>query len=235
MGLTEELEAGVDGILDQTWSIREGSVVPESDDVALAGGGVEIDATILYADLAESTQLVMDFDRRVASKVMKSFLYCASRVIRSKGGEIRSFDGDRVMGIFVGDSKNSAAAEAALKIQYATSRIVRPRAEAKFSSLTTKGFVIRHASGIDTSPTLAVRAGMRGSNDLIWIGRAAAVAAKLSSIRDARHRSFMTADVYRRLNHDAKFGPKGEEMWEVSPTTTYGLTIYRSAWHWRPS
>ncbi len=235
MGLTEELESGVDGILTQAWSIRDGMVVPDTDDVALAGGAVNVEATILYADLAQSTQLVTDFDRRVAAKVMKSFLYCSSRIIRSKGGEIRSFDGDRVMGIFVGDSKNSSAAEAALKIQYATSKIVRPRAEAQFASLASSGFVIRHACGIDTSSTLAVRAGMRGSNDLIWIGRAAAVAAKLSSVREAAFRSYLTADVYARLSKGAKFGPQGEEMWQLSPTRYYGLSVYRSSWHWRPS
>jgi hypothetical protein len=45
----------------------------------------------------------------------------------------------------------------------------------------------------------------------------------------------MTADVYARLSKEAKFGPKGEEMWEIAPVKQYGLTVYRSSWQWRPS
>src|SRR4051794_31213124 len=110
MALSDDLKQSVDDILSQGWDIRDGTVVPETKDVALAGGGVNLEATILYSDLAESTRLVTDFDRRTAARVMKAFLACSSRIIRSHGGDIRSFDGDRVMGIFIGDSKNTNAA-----------------------------------------------------------------------------------------------------------------------------
>ena len=144
-----------------------GRVVPETDDVKkMKGGAVRIEAAILYADMAESTVLVSDFDARTAARVMKSFLYCSSRIIRDNGGEIRSFDGDRVMGIFIGNSKNSSAAKSALQIKYATDKIVRPKAETKYPTLKTRGFVISHASGVDRSDIFAVRAGMRDSNDL---------------------------------------------------------------------
>ena len=29
-----------------------------------------------------------------------------TQLVKSNGGEVRSFDGDRVMGIFIGDGKN---------------------------------------------------------------------------------------------------------------------------------
>jgi uridylate cyclase len=234
MSITPQLEKGVDDILAEPWSVRDGRVVPETDDVTLKGGGVQLDATILYADLAKSTVLVTDFDHRTAARVMKSFLYCCSRVIEANGGEIRSFDGDRVMGIFVGDAKNSSAAKCALQIKYATDEILRPRVEKKYPTLAANGFKIAHASGVDTSSVLAVRAGMRDANDLIWIGRAAGVAAKLSAIRESHYRSYVTSDVYSRLRDDVKKGPGKEDMWIVMGAKQHGLTVYRSSWQWKP-
>src|SRR2546425_1046149 len=110
MGLKDDISTEIDGILGQPWDIRDGTVVPETADVALAGGAVRLNATMLYADLADSTVLSTSFDRRVASKIIKSFLAACSRVIRAEGGYIRSFDGDRVMGVFLGEYKNTTAA-----------------------------------------------------------------------------------------------------------------------------
>ncbi len=213
--------------------MREGSVVPETEDVALAGGAVELDVAILYSDMARSTDLVSRFDSRTSARVMKSFLYCSSRIIRDMGGEIRSFDGDRVMGIFIGGSKNTNAAKTALKINYAVLKIIRPRVEAKYPTLATNGFYVKHATGVDRTKILAVRAGMRGSNDLIWIGRAAAVAAKLSSIRQDPYASYITRDVYDWLKDEAKLGgAEKSPMWEQMTAAQYGQTVYRSSWWW---
>lgn len=232
-----QLEAGVDSILAQSWDERDGKVVPETEDVALAGGAVKLDATILYADMAKSTILAWKFDARTAARVMKSFLYCASRLITDNGGEIRSFDGDRVMGIFVEGTKNSNAAKTALHIKYAVDQIIKPKVEKRYPSLAAAGWVLAHGVGIDTSATYAVRAGMRGSNDLIWIGRAAGIGAKLSSIRETNYRSYITEDVYNRLLDPSKYkdaATKSGNMWEPMATKQYGLTIYRSSYHWKP-
>jgi adenylate cyclase len=234
---TADLDSGVDSILTQRWDERDGKVVPETDDVALAGGAVKLDATILYADMANSTILAWQFDARTAAKIMKSFLYCASRLISDNGGEIRSFDGDRVMGIFVEGAKNTAAAKAGLQIKYAVNEIIKPKVEKQFPSLTTKGFVLAHAVGIDTSPTFAVRAGRRGSNDLIWIGRAAGIAAMLSSIREDYYRTYITDAVYGMLLDTSKYKDsttKTINMWEPMAKKQYGLTIWKSNYHWKP-
>jgi class 3 adenylate cyclase len=132
MSIKDDLEKDVNAIVKQEWDIREGKVVPETEDVALAGGAVKLTATMLYADLADSTELAM-YDRRLAAKVFKCFLTCCSKLIRDRGGRIRSFDGDRVMGVFVEGAPNSSAAECALKINYAFRKIIKPKLEAQYS------------------------------------------------------------------------------------------------------
>ena len=58
MPLKNELEVYVQKVLDEQWQRRSGQKVPDTDDVALKNEAVELDATVLYADLAGSTKMV---------------------------------------------------------------------------------------------------------------------------------------------------------------------------------
>lgn len=237
MALLGDLESDVQGLIDEPWSTRKGQKVPNSNDVALAGGSVELDATFLYADLANSSKMAKELDRRVAAKIMKAFLATTARLVRHHDGTIVSFDGDRILGVFIGDSKNSTAAKCGLQINYTVKDIIRPKFESKYDSVKNASFIIRHGVGIDMGTVLAVRAGARGDNDLIWIGRAPNLAAKLSDLRESPNHTFITATVYNLLNDSSKYGGKdNENMWELRTWTFLGdaMNIYRSSWHWKP-
>jgi hypothetical protein len=119
---------------------------------------VKIAATMLYADLADSTALAM-WDRRVAARVCKAFLAFASRLIRASDGEVRSFDGDRVMGVFIGKTKNTSAVKCALKINHVFENLLKPRFAAKYEKLRDGTYKLGQCTGIDTSEVLVVRAG----------------------------------------------------------------------------
>jgi adenylate cyclase len=235
MALKDDLATEVDSILRQEWNVREGQVVPKTADVLLGGGAVKLTATILYADLADSTDLAMNYDRRIAAKVFKSFLACSSKIIRAHDGEIRSFDGDRVMAVFVGSSKNTSAAKCALKINYAFLKVIKPKLEAKYEALRTGSYKLGHCVGVDTGDVLVIRSGIRNNNDLVWVGRAPNVAAKLSNLREAPYNSFMTDAVYSQLNEEAKYS-SGEKkpMWEQRSWKGVVKTLYRSSWSWTP-
>jgi uridylate cyclase len=236
MAFKDDLESEVDGILSQPWDIRDGMVVPENDDVALAGGAVKLDATLLYADLVDSTQLAI-YDRRVAARVFKSFLACCSKIIRYRGGDIRSFDGDRVMGVFVGGLKNTSATKSALNIHYAFVKLIKPKLEAKYEVFRNGTYRLGHCVGIDRSEVLVVRAGIRNNNDLVWVGRAPNVAAKLSAIRDDPYKSWITADVFDYMLDEVKTSSDGRSIWERRinvPAVQDGGVAYRSNWYWQP-
>lgn len=237
MALSDDLLNDVQSIIDKPWNTRKGQKVPSSSDVALAGGAVELDASFLYADLANSSKMAKELDRRVAAKIMKAFLATTARLVRHHGGTIVSFDGDRILGVFIGDSKNSTAAKCALQINYTVKDIIKPKFESKYDSVKNASFSIRHGTGIDTGTVLAVRAGARGDNDLIWIGRAPNLAAKLSDLRESPNYTFITATVYNALNDSSKYGGKDKRnMWEQRTWKFLGdnITIYRSSWHWKP-
>ena len=133
MALADILKSDVQTIVATQWKLRKGQIVPSTNNVLLAGGAVELDATFLYADLANSSKVAKELDRRVAAKIMKSFLATTAKVIRNCGGAIVSFDGDRVLGVFVGEFRNSNAAKCALQIKYVVSEIIRKNSSAIMS------------------------------------------------------------------------------------------------------
>ncbi len=229
MGLGDNLNAEVMKILKERWSERQGRVVPESDDLKLGNDAVTLTGTVLYADLDDSTKLVDTKKPWFAAEVYKCFLACAARIIRSESAEITSYDGDRIMAVFIGNSKNSDAARSALKINYAVQKIINPAIPQVYRNSNYK---VRHVVGIDTSNLFVARTGIRGANDLVWVGRAANYAAKLSARSGPATQ--ITAEVYDQLHDNSKYGANRQNMWTGTTAREIGnRTIYTSGWTWR--
>ncbi|MBZ0099707.1 MAG: adenylate/guanylate cyclase domain-containing protein, partial [Taibaiella sp.] len=212
----------------EKWSTRSGQKVPESSDLRLANDSIELDGAVLYADLAESTKLVRGWKDYFASEIYKAYLMCAARIIRSEGGSITSYDGDRIMAVFIGEGKETIAVRTALKINFAVKKILTP---ALVHQYPKTNFNLKQRVGIDTSRLWIARTGIRGSNDLVWVGRAANYAAKLTSL-SAEYPTWITNAVYNRLHDSVKFS-KSKNMWEArSWTPMDNHSIFRSTYYW---
>lgn len=236
MAIKDDLTADVDSTITTPWNIRDGRVVPGTDGVALKGGAVKLSAAYLYADLANSSLMAKTLHSSVTAKILKAFLSTSTRLIRHKGGTVVSFDGDRVLGIFVGNTKVSDAAECALKIHWAVKYLIRPKFENKFSTVANAPFQISHGVGIDSGDVLIVRAGARNANDLISIGRGPNLAAKLSDIRDGEFKTFLTRSSYDVMIKSSKISSDGRNMWTVGTYDYKGesVDIVKSGWTWTP-
>lgn len=229
MALRDELYKAVDDTFRANWDVRDGREVPESEDLTLGNEAVRLeDAVVLYADLSGSTKLVDGHKWHFTAEVYKAFLHCAACVIRTEGGKITAYDGDRIMAIYIGDSKNTSAARSALKINYCRTEIVNPLLAEHYPSTE---YELKHVVGIDRSELRAARTGVRGANDIVWVGRAANYAAKLSEL-SSDYPSRITKDVYDRLRDELKFS-NGRSMWEAATWSDMNnLSIYRSTWWW---
>ncbi|MCE5228801.1 adenylate/guanylate cyclase domain-containing protein [bacterium] len=233
MGIVNDLTTEVTKIIEEKWSTSDGRSVPETEDIQLGNKGVNLEATCLYADLAESTNLVNSFNAQLAAEVYKCYLNCSCRIIRNQGGVITAFDGDRVMAVFIGDSKNTSAVRSALAINHAVIKIINPALKNYYKE-RIRDFVVRHSVGVDTSKLLVARTGIRGSNDLVWIGRAANYAAKLCALRHDGYSTWITGVVYDVMNESVKLtDDRSKNMWEErSWTGQNGLRIFRSNYYW---
>src|SRR5579871_1027555 len=99
MARVDDLTKTTEEILDTSWDVRDGTVIPESEDLALKDGAVKITAAFLYADLAGSSKLAKLCPWKTTAKIIRAYLDCCVRLIKLHGGAVRSFDGDRVMGV----------------------------------------------------------------------------------------------------------------------------------------
>jgi class 3 adenylate cyclase len=229
MGLIDDLQNEVKTILRESWTTREGQKVPESTAIKLGNEAVKLEGTVLYADLEGSTNLVDEHEPEFAAEIYKSYLHCASKIIQAEGGVITSYDGDRVMSVFIGDSKNTSAVRTALKINYAVKNIINPAIQNQYSN----NFQVKQVVGIDTCNLFIARTGVRGSNDLVWVGRAANHAAKLTSLK-SDFPTWITSNVYNNLHESVKYAKDGRSLWEGRSWTAMNkILIYRSNWLWK--
>jgi len=228
MALKDDLISQVAGIYQSQCTERDGQVVPSAENVKLGNDAIKLEGVVLYADMSESTKLVDTKKAWFAAEVYKAYLHCAAKIIKNEGGEITAYDGDRIMAVFIGDRKNSSAAKAALKINYARSKIINPAIKKQYPNAN---YQVKHTIGIDRSSLFVARTGVRGANDLVWVGRAANHAAKLCSLSN-EYPTRITADVYNMLSDDTKFGADGRNMWEQVNWNGMNRTIYRSTWIW---
>jgi len=225
MAFKEDIQAEVKKIFTSAWTTRKGTVVPESENIGLGNVGVEMDGTILYADLDGSTDLVDTHTAQFAAEVYKAYLYCAAKIIRSEGGVITAYDGDRIMAVYIGDSKNTNAVRTGLKLNYAVSKIINPELK---SFYTTTAYEVKQVVGIDTCKLLIARTGIRGSNDLVWVGKAANHAAKMAALSPI-YPTRISKEVYDNMSDAAKFSGT-TNMW--SSEVWKGRTIYKSSYTW---
>jgi class 3 adenylate cyclase len=230
MALKEDLAAEVAKIFRLQWTEREGRIVPAAENLSLGNERTKLEATVLYADMAESTVLVDTKTAAFAAEVYKSYLTCAAKIVKAEGGAITAYDGDRIMAVFLGDYKNSSAARAGLKINGAVQSIVNPALKSQY---TTSTYKVRHRVGVDTSSLHVSRVGVRNDNDLVWVGRAANYAAKLCAIQE-NDTVFITDEVFAKLSDELKMnGSPRQAVWkERQWSQMANKRIYSSNWTW---
>lgn len=231
MGLRDTLIADVKATFSSRWEVQAAMGVPDPEGLRLNSNhakDLEL-ATVLYADLDGSTNMVDQQEWQFSAEVYKTYLRCASEIIKSENGVITAYDGDRVMAVFTGDTKNTSAARCALKINYAVIGIIQPALKAQYP---TYDFTVKHAVGIDTSQLRTARIGVRGDNDLVWIGRAANYAAKLTTLPGGG--IWITKAVYDRLMDEARYSA-GKDMWKAyNWTKMNNMPVYCCSDYWWP-
>lgn len=230
MGIKADLESQVTDIFAGQWNHPAGQKVPETTDLKLDSNDARVlDAAVLYADIASSTILVDTHKPHFAAEIYKAFLRCAAKILQNRGGVITAYDGDRVMAVFIGDSKCSSAAKAALELNWAVRNIVNVKLKAQYSNET---YQLKHVVGIDTSQLWVARTGVRIDNDLVWVGRAANYAAKLCSI-NGTYSTYITEDVFKKLSREAKYSQGGALIWDERIWKAQNdATIYGSTYSW---
>ncbi|GJE43558.1 adenylate/guanylate cyclase domain-containing protein [Methylobacterium soli] len=176
--------------------ITETNTVPHSSNPAVTFPNLDakrqgtklIDTCVLYIDIRRSTQLNLTHKPKTVSKLYSAFVRAMTRCARYHKGHVRGIIGDRVMVIF--DRKNAFvnAVECAISMNSVSQYIINRH--------FTRGEV-ECGIGIDTGKMLATKTGVRrhgteqsAYRNLVWLGRPANVASKLTDLANKPEETF---------------------------------------------
>lgn len=219
-----ELYKKIDLLTEQVFSCQDAISVPDKSDFDDFNGVYNIECATLFADFAGITDLVDQHDHIFSSWLLKVYLTCASSIISRSGGAITAFEGDGLMGLFTGNSKECDAVQCAFQIQWAVSNIVQPKLDALFPE---KKYKMSQVVGIDTSKLTAVKTDVWDHYDILWVGRAANYAANLTRINHHKYSTYITSDVYAKLSAELQ-GSKSNSIWNMMQKKMNNLDVYRS-------
>ncbi|HKY22797.1 MAG TPA: adenylate/guanylate cyclase domain-containing protein [Vicinamibacterales bacterium] len=241
MPFRDLLESETDTYFAHKYEIVEGKAVPDVPDLEYGPKGRELDLAMLFIDIRESTTIVDGFRRTTAARMYKAFLNGVALIARKNNGELRSFNGDGVLMAFIGDSKRTNAAKAALQMSWFCTTVLRPKLQTYFEKNNQlSDLVFDWGIGIDVGKVLVVRGGIRGANnnDLVWVGNPTNYAVKLSGLgKGTAYHIYISDDVYKNMDKGSRIGGEPpRDMWEQRQWTDMeNMTIYRSNWTWTPS
>ncbi len=231
MSLKEDLSNKISSYFREPYKVEETTIVPDTDYSKLTFGnkGLTAELAFLYVDIRKSSELHTTYGFANAARIYQSFHEICVRVINHFDGNIRSFDGDRVMGIFSGRSKCTNAVKSAMKIRWAVDKLLSPKLEKP----------IKIGCGVDFGKTLIIKVGKgRDDNnkDLVWVGQASNYAAHLSDI--GNNSIIISERTYNRMGASVKWKnseEKTENMWKYKYFKLNNgkeIKVLESSWSW---
>lgn len=188
--LSAELSDEVGTILAKDFAVTAIStkVVPHSSDGAITFPNLDaktqacklIDTCVLYIDIRRSTELSISHKPQTVAKLYSAFVRAMTKCARHFGGHVRGIIGDRVMVIFDCDDCFRKAVDCAVLMNSTSQYVIN------------KHFTrndVQCGIGIDAGKMLVTKTGFRrrgyeqhNYKNLVWLGRPANVASKLTDI-----------------------------------------------------
>jgi adenylate cyclase len=218
--LKSEISDEVSVILGPSFSINvtRTQQVPHSDDAAITFPNLDdevqnvklLESCVLYVDMRRSTELSLKHRSTTVAKLYSSFVRAMTRCASEYGGEVRGIIGDRVMMIFEAKNCYTNAVDTAILINSVCKYVLN-----KHFAHNELSFGI----GIDYGRMLATKTGIRkhglaqpSYRSLVWLGRPANVASKLTDQANKPEKSMML-DTLQVAYHKSLLGIGTDFSW----------------------
>jgi adenylate cyclase len=215
MTLLDDVKSSVSTHMAGTYETFQPRDIPLPEDIPQGAKAAKLTATSLFIDLRQSSDITNALRRQTAAKMLKAYFSGAVRIVNANSGSVRSFNGDGMLALFRDERRSNKAVKAAMQVKWFVQEILQPRFERYFESNrqafgASLGFDI--GCGLDDGDIYAVRVGIRGTNDVAWVGRCTNTSAKLSNLAASPRTVLITRAVYERLDESRKLS-NGTHMW----------------------
>jgi class 3 adenylate cyclase len=168
----------VQGLLKYKATVRDGLVLPATDDLKVMEGR-RMRAAFVYSDLHGFTKLVATQAENKSFVFLHTFIEISNRLTKLYKGEVVDVAGDRVLSVFhrpLGDNSREPIEDAvtfALWLQTVFNRVIGPVFTGNGLGQLSLGI------GIDYGEVVAGCVGIRNNKRIVFLGDAANLAAKL--------------------------------------------------------
>ncbi|WP_396154123.1 adenylate/guanylate cyclase domain-containing protein [Flavobacterium sp.] len=238
---SKEIQDKVDAVLKEQFTQYDIDEIPDIEnkpDSRLTHGnsGFLGEFTFLYVDMRGSSSFTDVHRLQTITKIYKAYHHCMVECIKTFGGQVRSFDGDRVLAIFAGSSKLNSAINCAMKMVGCRYDILQPKIKA---ALSNDKFSL--GVGIATGTAMVSKAGVgydKNTRDLIWIGDPPNLGSKLSDEADSPYSIYICKTSFEKLREENRYTTKDgikTDMWTKTnftfknkPIEIYKTGYYRS-------
>ncbi|MDR5809114.1 adenylate/guanylate cyclase domain-containing protein [Caballeronia sp. LZ019] len=221
--LRADIASEVEAILaiDFVVNVTNTQYVPHSDDAAITFPNLDakrqsskvIETCVLYIDIRRSTELNLQHRAQTVSRLYSSFVRAMVRCAEQYNGHVRGIIGDRLMVLYDVEDCFSNAVHTAFAMNTVAKHIIN-----KYF----KRNEVECGIGIDFGRMLVTKTGFRrhgvqrhNYRSLVWLGRPANVASKLTDIanKGATYRDEPAVHVGRMYGSEA--------LWTTEPVETF--------------
>lgn len=234
-----DIENKVDSVLTEKFTQYEIENVPDIENspdsrLTLGNTGLLGEFAFLYVDMRGSSSYTDEHRLHTITKIYKAYHHCMVECIKESNGNVRSFDGDRVLAVFSGNRKVNNAIECAMKMVGCKYDVLQPKIKAAFSNDSFSLGV-----GISTGNTMVSKAGVgydKNNRDLIWIGNPPNLGAKLSDEADSPYSIYICKDTFGKLLEDNRYTTKDGAKIDMWTKTTFKfkndtIDIYKTGYY----
>lgn len=236
MSLKTDIINAVNSIIDNQMEILDTRYVPDIEDTYLTFGlrGKRFQCVCFHIDMRGSTAILEKHNSNVVIKIHKAYFITIVKIVKSLGGEVRSFNGDSILAFFMGNDAN--AIESAIKAAMQTKYLLMNDEESLKIKVKNKYDTdIDIGIGLDIGTVTTAKVGISGDNnkDLIWIGSNVNRSVKISDTREYPNHIGITKRLYDNLTNNTKYS-NNKNMWQKSKFIYNGVEeeMYITSYCW---
>lgn len=236
---SKEIEDKVDAVFKEQFLQYDNDEIPDIEnksDSRLTHGNTGFlgEFTFLYVDMRGSSSFTDEHRLQTITKIYKAYHHCMVECVKEYNGQVRSFDGDRVLAVFTGKSSVNEAINCAMKMVGFRYDILQPKVKSAFSN---DKFSL--GIGISTGKTMVSKAGVgydKNTRDLIWIGDPPNLGAKLSDKADSPFSIYICKASFEKLIDSNRYTQKNGiriNMWseEIFDFKNKQIEVYKTGYY----